>query len=118
MILMATKDSTFKVISQDPQVLHNFLCIAGNCNICTVSRLKPLSRKTVRERFIVYLYEHKKKDSLVVDIMHTQSQLAEYLNVSRPALSKEINKMMKERLVIMEGKRIEILDKTTLEKYL
>ena len=51
-ILMATKDSTFKVISQDPQVLHNFLCIAGNCNICTVSRLKPLSRKTVRERFI------------------------------------------------------------------
>ena len=48
-ILMATKDSTFKVISQDPQVLHNFLCIAGNCNICTVSRLKPLSRKTVRE---------------------------------------------------------------------
>ena len=117
-ILMATKDSTFKVISQDPQVLHNFLCIAGNCNICTVSRLKPLSRKTVRERFIVYLYEHKKKDALVVDIMHTQSQLAEYLNVSRPALSKEINKMMKEGLVIMEGKRIEILDKTTLEKYL
>ncbi len=60
-LLMATKESTFKVISQDPQVLHNFLCIAGNCNICTVSRLKPLSRKTVRERFIVYLYEHKKK---------------------------------------------------------
>ena len=58
-VLMATKDSTFKVISQDPQVLHNFLCIAGNCNICTVSRLKPLSRKTVRERFIVYLFEHK-----------------------------------------------------------
>ena len=83
-----------------------------------MSRLKPLSRKTVRERFIVYLYEHKKKDALVVDIMHTQSQLAEYLNVSRPALSKEINKMMKEGLVIMEGKRIEILDKTTLEKYL
>ena len=72
----------------------------------------------MRERFIVYLYEHKKKDSLVVDIMHTQSQLAEYLNVSRPALSKEINKMIKEGLVTMEGKRIEILDQITLEKYL
>ena len=96
-VLMATKDSTFKVISQDPQVLHNFLCIAGNCNICTVSRLKPLSRKTVRERFIVYLFEHKKKDSLIVEITHTQSQLAEYLNVSRPALSKEINKIIKGR---------------------
>ena len=117
-VLMATKDSTFKVISQDPQVLHNFLCIAGNCNICTVSRLKPLSRKTVRERFIVYLFEHKKKDSLIVEIMHTQSQLAEYLNVSRPALSKEINKIIKEGLITMEGKKIEILNKMALEKYL
>lgn len=117
-VLMATKDSTFKVISQDPQVLHNFLCIAGNCNICTVSRLKPLSRKTVRERFIVYLYEHKKKGSMVVNIMHTQSQLAEYLNVTRPALSKEINKMSKEGLLTMEGKRIEILNGGALEKYL
>ena len=117
-ILMATKDSTFKVISQDPQVLHNFLCIAGNCNICTVSRLKPLSRKTVRERFIVYLFEHKKKDSLTVEIMHTQSQLAEYLNVSRPALSKEINKIIKEGLITMEGKKIEILNKMALERYL
>ena len=117
-MLMATKESTFKVISQDPQVLHNFLCIAGNCNICTVSRLKPLSRKTVRERFIVYLFEHKKKDSLIVNIMHTQSQLAEYLNVTRPALSKEINKMIKEQLITMEGKRIEILNQTALEKYI
>ena len=117
-VLMATKDSTFKVISQDPQVLHNFLCIAGNCNICTVSRLKPLSRKTVRERFIVYLFEHKKTDSLTVEIMHTQSQLAEYLNVSRPALSKEINKIIKEGLITMEGKKIEILNKMALEKYL
>lgn len=117
-VLMATKESTFKVISQDPQVLHNFLCIAGNCNICTVSRLKPLSRKTVRERFIVYLYEHKTKDSLIVDIMHTQSQLAEYLNVTRPALSKEINKMIKEGSIAIEGKRIEILDRGALEKYL
>ena len=117
-ILMATKDSTFKVISQDPQVLHNFLCIAGNCNICTVSRLKPLSRKTVRERFIVYLFEHKKKDSLIVEITHTQSQLAEYLNVSRPALSKEINKIIKEGLITMEGKRVEILNKAALEKFI
>lgn len=117
-VLMATKESTFKVISQDPQVLHNFLCIAGNCNICTVSRLKPLSRKTVRERFIVYLFEHKKKDSLIVNIMHTQSQLAEYLNVTRPALSKEINKMIKEQLITMEGKRIKILNQTALEKYI
>lgn len=117
-LLMVTKESTFKVISQDPQVLHNFLCLSGNCTICTTSRLNALSRKTVRERFIVYLMEHKKKDSMIVNIMHTQSQLAEYLNVTRPALSKEINKMMKEGILTMEGKKIEILDLITIEKYM
>ena len=29
-LFTATKESTFKLISQDPKVLHNFLCITGN----------------------------------------------------------------------------------------
>ena len=116
-VLMATKDSTFKVISQDPQVLHNFLCITGNCNVCTVSRLKTLSRKTVRERFVVYLLEHKKKNSSTVNIIHNQATLAEYLNVTRPALSKEINKMIKEGIIEMDGKTVRVLDEPSLEKY-
>ena len=44
-LFTATKESTFKLISQDPKVLHNFLCITGNCNACTVSRLKPFPAK-------------------------------------------------------------------------
>ena len=60
----------------------------------------------------------QKKDSLIVEITHTQSQLAEYLNVSRPALSKEINKIIKEGLITMEGKRVEILNKAALEKFI
>ena len=117
-LLTATKESTFKLISQDPQVLHNFFCISGNCNICTVSRLNVLSRKTVRERFIVYLMEHKKENTSIITLTHTQSQLAEYLNVTRPALSKEMNKMAKEGIITMEGKQIEILDKRSLEQYI
>ena len=70
------------------------------------------------EVMIEYLFEHKKKDSLIVEITHTQSQLAEYLNVSRPALSKEINKIIKEGLITMEGKRVEILNKAALEKFI
>ena len=50
--------------------------------------------------------------------IETQDELAEYLNVSRPALSKEINKIIKEGLITMEGKKIEILNKMALEKYL
>lgn len=116
-LLTASKESMFKLISEEPKILHNFLCITGNCNVCTVSRLKTLSRKTVRERFVVYLLEHRKKNTMTVNIIHNQATLAEYLNVTRPALSKEINKMIKEGIIEMEGKTVRILDKTLLEKY-
>lgn len=113
-----TKESTFKLISQDPKVLHNFLCITGNCNACTVSRLKALSRKTVRERFVVYLFENRISNSTSITIAHTQSELAEYLNVTRPALSKEINKMTKEGIILMTGKKIEVLNEAALKEYI
>ena len=108
-LLTASKESMFKLISEEPKILHNFLCITGNCNVCTVSRLKTLSRKTVRERFVVYLLEHKK--------IHNQATLAEYLNVTRPALSKEINKMIKEGIIDTDGKTVQILNETILERY-
>ena len=116
-LLTASKESMFKLISEEPKILHNFLCITGNCNVCTVSRLKTLSRKTVRERFVVYLLEHRKKNTTTVNIIHNQATLAEYLNVTRPALSKEINKMIKERIIELEGKTVRILDEALLEKY-
>ena len=117
-LFTATKESTFKLISQDPKVLHNFLCITGNCNACTVSRLKTLSRKTVRERFVVYLFENRISNSTSITIAHTQSELAEYLNVTRPALSKEINKMTKEGIILMTGKKIEVLNEAALKEYI
>ena len=116
-LLTASKESMFKLISEEPKILHNFLCITGNCNVCTVTRLKTLSRKTVRERFVVYLLEHRKRNTTTVNIIHNQATLAEYLNVTRPALSKEINKMIKEGIIEMEGKTVRILDEALLEKY-
>ena len=105
----AMEDSTLLTASKES--------ITGNCNVCTVSRLKTLSRKTVRERFVVYLLEHKKKNSSTVNIIHNQATLAEYLNVTRPALSKEINKMIKEGIIDMDGKTVQILNEAILERY-
>lgn len=116
-LFTASKDSMFALISQEPKILQNFLCITGNCNACTVSRLKTLSRKTVRERFVVYLLEHRKNKSTTVNIIHNQATLAEYLNVTRPALSKEINKMIKEGIIDMDGKTVQILNEAILERY-
>ncbi len=108
-LFTASRESTFKLISEEPNILRSFLCITGNCNQCTVARLNVLSYKNVRDRFVAYLFEHKHSNSSKIQILHNQVQLAEYLNVTRPALSKEINKMIKEGLIILDGKNVELL---------
>lgn len=117
-LFTASKESAFKLISEEPGILRNFLCITGNCNKCTVARLNVLSYKNVRDRFVAYLFEHKRSDSSRIQLMHNQVQLAEYLNVTRPALSKEINKMIKEGLITVDGKTVELLKGNYAEKYM
>lgn len=116
-LLTASKESTFKLISEEPNILRNFLCITGNCNKCTVSRLNVLSHKNIRNRFVTYLFEHKRPEAVWITMLHNQAQLAEYLNVTRPALSKEINRMIKEGLIRIEDKTVELLKGNIPEIY-
>lgn len=116
-LLKATKESVFDLISSEPSLLKNFLRVSGNCNACTVSRLRILSFKSIRSRFAYYLFERKKEgDTAVMD--HNQTQLAEYMSVSRPALANEIRKMSDEGLIAVTGKQVKILAPASLLKYI
>lgn len=117
-LFTATKDSVFKLISEQPSLLKSFLCITGNCNKCITTRLRALSHKNVRNRIIAYLLEQRQNDNNIFQIEHNQVQLADYLCVTRPALSKEINKMIKEGLIKMKGKTVELIQIGELERLL
>jgi len=116
-LLKATRDSVFKQISSEPEMLKNFLRLSGNCNACTVSRLKILSYKGIRSRFISYLLDHKMENNLSV-MQHNQTQLAEYMGVTRPALANEIKKMVGENLIKVDGKEVELISISSLLKYI
>lgn len=116
-LLKATRDSVFKQISSQPEMLKNFLRLTGNCNACTVSRLKILSYKGIRSRFISYLFEHRRGDNLSV-MNHNQTQLAEYIGVTRPALANEMKKMTDEGLIRIDGRNAQLLSIQLLLKYL
>ncbi len=116
-LFRATKKSTFDMISTNPGLLKNFLKIRGNCNACTISRLKILSHKSIRSRFICYIFDHKQNESFSV-MEHNQTQLAEYLGVTRPALANEIKKMVDEGLIKIDGKSVEIIMQSYMLKYI
>ena len=115
-LLMATRNSVFSLISSVPELLHRFLCVTGNCNKCSVTRLRILSYKNLRSRFVYYLMEHRTSPNVVI-LEHNQVQLAEYLGVTRPALSKEINKMIKEGLITIDKREAKLLDTKALKEY-
>lgn len=97
-----------------PLFQHNFLYVSTSCNKCTMTRLKVLSFRSIRNRFIYYLFEHQQKDSNVVELEHTQEQLAEYFGVTRPALSKEIGRLVDEGFISITRRKETILNKTAL----
>lgn len=118
-LFKATKESAFDLISSEPLLLKNFLRITGNCTACTVSRLRILSYKTIRSRFIYYLFEHKTSDNTSISIMeHNQTQLAEYLGITRPALANEMKKLVEENLISVSDKKVELLNIKALMQYI
>lgn len=117
LLLKATKESVFSLISSEPELLKNFLRLTGNCNACTVSRLRILSYKSIRSRFSYYILEHKQSETLAV-MEHNQTQLAEYLGVTRPAFANELKKMVDEGLISIDGRNVNILSQGSLLKYI
>ena len=95
------KESVLSIIRAFPELLFSFFDLSCKCIRCKEERLKVLSRKTIRGRLSEYLCNHE-IEPRKAKVIHTQTQLADYVGVSRPALSTEVNKMEKEGLIVRE----------------
>ena len=118
-LLRATKESVFALMNSMPVFLQNFLSVSTNCNKCTLTRLHVLTFRSIRSRFIYYLFDHLKDDSNTIELEdHNLVQLAEYLGVTRPALSGEIKKLVEEGHITFSRRKVEIIDKQALARML
>ena len=118
-LLRATKESVFALMSSIPLFLQNFLCVSTSCNKCTLTRLRVLTFRSIRTRFIYYLFEHitEGSDTVILD-EHNLVQLSEYIGVTRPALSKEIKKLVEEGHIAFSQKKVQILNRKALSNML
>lgn len=113
-LMKIAKDSFFTLMHTIPTLLHNFLCVSTSCNKCTLTRLRVLSFRGIRSRYIYYLIDRLKEGSDMVEMEHNQVQLAEYFGVTRPALSKEINKLVEDGFIAVSRGKVKILNKQAL----
>lgn len=79
---------------------QNLLLLFARKNLALSSRIFCTAPKTIRERLLIYLSEQAGKcGKNEFDIPFNREQLANYLNLDRSALSKELGKMQQEGIL-------------------
>lgn len=79
-------------------------------NLILNQKVRILSQKSLRDRIFIYLRTLPKDRDGYAKIPFTQTALAEYLGVNRSALSRELGRMQNEGLLVIDGKKIKIID--------
>ena len=92
------------------KLFRNLLIISARKNLALSGRSFHTAPKTARGRIMAYLntvslQRHKRKFSIPFD----RQQMADYLNLDRTALSKELGRMRDEGLIAFRKNRFEIL---------
>lgn len=92
------------------KLLYNMIHVLADDNIKLIYKTEVLSKRSLRDRIMAYLYIiQKKKNSNSFRIMMNQEQFAQYLCVNRSALSYELNQMKREGLITFKKDNFNIL---------
>ena len=79
-------------------------------------RIRVLGAPGIREKIARFLIE-RQVDGPRIRMM-PREEMADYLNVTRPSLSRELSNMVKDGIIRNEGRDIVIIDQDKLESYL
>ena len=96
------------------QLTQNMLEILSENNFKITRKLHILSTSSLRERLAIWLIDSADTTGKV-ELHMKREQLADFLGVARPSLSRELMKMQSDGLIAVEKKYIIIKDEQALE---
>ena len=90
-------------------LISNMLSILAQKAYYLNQKLNILSSNTLRQKISKLLIRNSTKDGNITLKMNRE-ELADYLNVARPSLSRELMKMQEDGIIKIEKNRIKIID--------
>ena len=96
------------------QLTQNMLEILSEDNFKITRKLHIISTSSLRERIAIWLIDSMNENS-VVELRMNREQLADFLGVARPSLSRELMRMQKDGLIEVSRKTIRICDRDAVE---
>ena len=96
-------------------LIQNMMAVLGEKNINLNHKLELLTLKGMREKIASFLIkEAKNKGTSIFNILLNRNEMADYLNVSRTSMCRELTRMKDEGLIDYYGHSFKILDRERL----
>jgi len=99
-------------------LINNMLCVVARRAMVLSRKMEYLSIKTMRSKLATFLYEqYLQKQTTTFLLPMNREQLADFLNVSRPSMSRELSRMRDEGLIDFHMSTFKIINLEGLKAY-
>lgn len=93
------------------KLIDNMLSILSDKIIMLNNKMKILNAETIKSKIAVYLLSiYKKTNKLSFEMPMKRQELSEFLNVTRPSLSRELSNMQDDNIIDVYRSSVKILD--------
>lgn len=119
-ILFITKKNMLNLIFHDLTLLENFLRSISNRVLLLNLKTELLSYSSIQKKIafsLLYLMDDYSCNN-VITLPYSKKKWAEYLNVSRTSLFRELKEICDQKIIYINNKTITISNKNTLENLL
>lgn len=100
-------------------LIQNMMVVLGEKNVNLNRKLELLTLKGMREKISSFLLnEANEKSSSMFQIMLNRTEMADYLNVSRTSMCRELARMKEEGLIDFYGNSFKLVNKQELAHFL
>lgn len=101
------------------QLLINLLHDLSEKALLLTRKVHYLTLKGMREKIFAYLIDLYKQQNKANPLLvpHSRQEMADVLNVSRTALSRELGRLSKEGILSFDKKKVTLLDLDTISDY-
>lgn len=116
LVAYLNREAVIQLCSESPQFMKNFLRQLSNKILMLNQKIKSISYPSIRQKiahFILAEYTRQGKNPL--DMKYSRKEMAEYLGIPRPSLSREMILMREDRILDFDRNFLTILSMEQIE---
>lgn len=113
-LLVIRREDFVQLMLRNKQILLNYLHVVSSRSQFLSEKLRFLSFKTLKGKMAHYLLQKTGGRREETELDRSQRELAELFNVARPSLGRAIGEMEQEGILLVERRKVKILDRNRL----